>query len=343
MVVGLILINRRNIFLKRELCKGDKETMASLQEIADRLLRCSEVCIVYHIRPDGDCIGSAYALAIALQAAGIRTAVTGRDPVPKQYRYLTDAYVPDTLTDPVYLSLDTSSAYRTGTFENQHFTFCIDHHNGNSVSADYKYVEPDCGACSEIIYKLLLAMQCPVTKQIADLLYTALVTDTLCFRTSDADAQTFRTAAALAECGADIEKIGKQHMLYKSKGRMQIEDALRRSFHSTCGDRLLTGIILRADLAAADVEDSELEGINAYVEQIEEMQIGVTLRELPDGRTRCSVHTKDAISAHAICQRFGGGGHFHAAGCELDTPPEQSRAIVEAVCREYLGESGGSI
>ena len=310
--------------------------MTSLEEFGNALRVCRSVCIVYHIRPDGDCIGSAYALAIALQSVGIRTAVTGRDPVPKSFRRLTDAFVPDALDAPVWFVVDTSSPYRTGTFAEQHFTFCLDHHNGNSIAADYKYVEADCGACSEIVYKLLRVMEIPVTKQIADLLYTAIVTDTLCFRTSDASAQTFRTAAALAECGADIEEIGRRHMMYKSKGRRMVEKALENSLHITCGERLFSGIILLRDLAAAGVADSELEGINAYIEQFEEMCIGVTLRELPDGRTRCSVHTKGDISAHEICQRFGGGGHFHAAGCELDTAPEQSREIVEKVCREYL-------
>ena len=310
--------------------------MLTLHEMAQHLLRCKEVCIVYHIRPDGDCIGSAFALAFALQSAGIRAAVTGRDPVPRAFRYLTDAFVPDTLHDPVYFSLDTSSAYRTGPFAQQHFTFCIDHHNGNTVAADYKYVEPDCGACSEIIYKLLTEMQIRVTKQIADLLYTALVTDTLCFRTGDTDAQSFRTAAALAECGADVEKIGRRHMMKKTKGRMQVEAALQRSLHFLCEGQLITGILLLADLDAAGMDDSDLEGINAYIEQYADMRIGVTLREIPDGRTRCSVHTADEISAHEICRHFGGGGHRNAAGCELDAAPEQARGILEAYCKQIL-------
>lgn len=310
--------------------------MTPFKAMAQHLLNEKEICIVYHIRPDGDCIGSAYALATALQSIGVRTAVTGRDPVPKAFRRLTDAFVLDQLENPVWLSLDTSSPNRTGIYENQHFTYCIDHHNDNSIEADDRYVEPDCGACSEIIYKLLVEMQIPITKQIADLLYTALVTDTLCFRTSATSAQSFRTAAALAECGADIAEIGKRHMMYKTRGRMQIEDALRNSLHMTCGGRLITGIIMRRDLDAAGVADSDLEGINAYIEQFAEMQIGVTLRELPDGRTRCSVHTKRTISAHEICQRFGGGGHLHAAGCELDESPEQARVRVEQVCAEYL-------
>ena len=310
--------------------------MTSLEELAAHLRACRAVRIVYHIRPDGDCIGSAFALAMALQSVGIQTAVTGRDPVPAPFRYLTDQYVPDAPEDAVWISVDTSTPYRTGPFAEQHFTFCLDHHNGNTIEADYKYVEPDCGACGEIIYKLLCVMKIPVTKPIADLLYAAIVTDTLCFRTSDASAQTFRTAAALAECGADIENIGRRHMMYKSKGRREIEKALERRMHISCGEQLFSSIIFRSDLEAAGIADSDLEGINAYIEQYEEMRIGVTLRELPDGRTRCSIHTKGDIYAHEICQRFGGGGHLHASGCELNEPPEQAREIVEAVCREYL-------
>lgn len=310
--------------------------MAEFTELARHLRKEQEVCIVYHIRPDGDCIGSAYGLATALQSVGVRTAITGRDPVPNAFRSLTDVFQPDELQNPVYLSLDTSTPYRTGNFENQHFKYCIDHHSDNTIDAENKYVEPDCGACAEIIYKLLMEMQIPMTKQIADLLYTAIVTDTLCFRTAATTAQTFRIAAALAESGADIAEIGKQHMLYKSSARMQIEDALRNSLHISHDGRLITGIILRSDLEAAGIADSDLEAINSYVEQYAEMQIGVTLRELSDGRTRCSVHTKGAISAQKICQRFGGGGHFHAAGCELDDSPEQARERIERCCAEYL-------
>ena len=39
--------------------------------------------IVYHVRPDGDCIGSAYALALALQSIGKKCDVKGEYSVPK--------------------------------------------------------------------------------------------------------------------------------------------------------------------------------------------------------------------------------------------------------------------
>ena len=307
--------------------------------LENALAAASSVAILGHIHPDGDCIGSSFALALGLQSIGKRCAVVGRDPVPLIHQHMTNAVRQDELTSPVYFSVDAVSPQRTGNYADKHFTFCIDHHRSNSIDADYKYVEEDCGACSEIIFKLLNELNITITKQIADLLYTALVTDTRCFQTLDTNVQSFETAAELLKLGADTYEISRRNIFVKTKGRRMIEDFLKESLHFSCNDRLITGIITLNDLKTANIADSELEGINSYVEQYEEMLIGVTVRELPDGRSRCSTRTSGSISANDICAEHGGGGHFHAAVCELDESPEKARVIIEETSRKYLTES----
>lgn len=313
--------------------------LVTIKEIAEKLRTYDEFAIVYHIRPDGDCIGSSFALALGLQSIGKRCKVIGRDPVPQIHQHMTNAVPQDELTESVYFSVDAVSPKRTGNYVDKHFTFCIDHHRNNSIDADYKYVEEDCGACSDIIFKLLNEMNITITKQMADLLYTALVTDTRCFQTSDTSVQSFETAAALLKFGADAYEISKRNIFVKSKGRRMIEEFLKGSLHFSCEGMLITGIITLDNLRAANIADSELEGINSYVEQYEEMMIGVTVRELPDGRSRCSTRTSGSISANDICAEHGGGGHFRAAVCELYEPPEVARVIMEETCRKYLTES----
>jgi len=313
--------------------------LVTIKKMAEKLRIYDEYVIVYHIRPDGDCIGSSFALSLGLQSIGKRCKVVGRDPVPQIHRFMTNEVLQDTVTDPIYISVDAVSPQRTGNYADKHFTFCIDHHCNNSIDADFKYVEEDCGACSEVIFKLLKEMNITITKQIADLLYTALVTDTRCFQTSDTSVQSFETAAALTKLGADTYEISRRNIFVKSKGRRMIEDFLKNSLHFSCDDKLITGIITLDDLKAANIADSELEGINSYVEQYEEMLIGVTVRELPDGRSRCSTRTSGNISANEICAIHGGGGHYHAAVCELDEPPEEARAIMEETCKKFLIES----
>lgn len=152
--------------------------LVTIKEMAEKLRTYDEFVIIYHSRPDGDCIGSSFALALGLQSIGKRCNVVGRDLVPQIHQLMTNAVSQDELTSPVYFSVDAVSPQRTGNYADKHFTFCIDHHRNNSIDADYKYVEEDCGACSEIIFKLLNEMNIAITKQIANRLYTALVTDT---------------------------------------------------------------------------------------------------------------------------------------------------------------------
>lgn len=308
----------------------------SINELAEKLREYDEYRIVYHIRPDGDCIGSAYALCLALQSIGKKCDVVGQDSIPRVHHILTDNVRMDSLEFPVYIAVDSASLHRVGSYSDRHFTFCIDHHANTFNEADFRYVEKDGGACSEIIFKLIKAMGIHITEQIADFLYTALVTDTMCFRTSDTSVQSFETAAELTKLGADIYNIGRRNMFIKSVGRLKIESILRDSFHFTCDNQILTGVIMLNDLETAGVLDSDLEGINSMVEQIEGIRIGVTIRELPNGRMRCSVHTNGDISANEICRTHGGGGHFHAAGCELNTNAKTAREIMENTCKKFL-------
>lgn len=309
-----------------------------LVKIANELKKQKEVCIVYHIRPDGDCIGSSYGLALALQSIGIKCNVVGTHIVPNMQKYLTDKIKLDVLENPVYCAVDSASPQRVGDYAEKRFTFCIDHHENNSIEADYKYTEPQAGACSEIIFKLLRLMNIEITKDIADLLYTALVCDTMCFRTSDTKVQSFEVAAELAKSGADIFNIGRHNMFYKSKERIKLEGILKDSFKMIENGKIGTGIIMLNDLKTANILDSELEGINSLIDEIEELCIGTTIRELPDGRSRCSMRTKGIFHANEICEIHGGGGHVHAACCELSMTPLEARKVIEDTCLKYYKE-----
>lgn len=303
-----------------------------LIKIAEEMREQKEICIVYHIRPDGDCIGSSFALALALKSVGIKCNVVGTYEVPNMQKYLTDKVEPDVLENPVYCAVDSASPQRVGDYADKHFTFCIDHHENNSIEADFKYVEPTAGTCAEIIFKLIKLMNIEITKDIADLLYPGLVCDTMCFRTSDTRVQSFEVVAELTKYGTDIFTIGRHNMFYKSRERLHIEQILKTSFHFIEDGKIGTGIIMLEDLKTADILDSELEGINSLIDEIEELCIGTTIRELPDGRNRCSMRTRGIFHANEICAIFGGGGHIHAACCELDMTPEWARIVIEDNC-----------
>lgn len=306
------------------------------KQMAEEIKKYDQFVVVYHIRPDGDCIGSSYALGLALQALGKKCVVKGQDDVPPDHHFMTDQVTWDEVTDPVWISVDTATQERTGTFSDRHYKFCIDHHRNNNVDAEFKYIEEDCGACAEIIFKVIKAFGIKITKQIADFLYTGLVMDTMCFRTTDTNAQSFMTAAELAELGADIYGLGRRHMFTKKPGRIKIEKYLQDSLHFINDGQIVTGVITQEELKKAGILLTELESINSFVEQIEGVKIGITIRELENGTSRCSVRTTGTLAADLMCKVYGGGGHLNAAGCVLDCPPEEARKKLEETAAKLL-------
>ena len=55
-----------------------------LDEILDAIRRAKTICVVGHVRPDGDCIGSQVGLALALQNFGKQVTVWNEDAVPQK-------------------------------------------------------------------------------------------------------------------------------------------------------------------------------------------------------------------------------------------------------------------
>ena len=59
---------------------------------AELLMQRDNITLLCHRRPDGDTVGSAFALYYALRQLGKEVRVLCADPLPQQYRYL---YGPD--------------------------------------------------------------------------------------------------------------------------------------------------------------------------------------------------------------------------------------------------------
>ena len=305
-------------------------------EMAEKLKHIRQARIYFHKKPDGDAVGAAYGLALGLQAHGIPCELRCSDPVPAAYRWMTDQVPTCALEQPTEIAVDTAAPGRLGRYKDQPIDLCIDHHEGNTIQAAYKYVVPEASSCSELVFWLLRDMGTVITPEIASLRYTGLVTDTSAFRSRSTNAASLQAAAELASCGAPVARLARQYTLYKTPQRMEIERVLTNSFHYTCGGRILGCFFSYPDMVRIHTNDSELEGLNVIVEQVEGVEIGIVVRETAPNHCRVSVRTGSAYDAAAICARLGGGGHAHAAGCELEGKPADVLTRVEAVCAQQI-------
>lgn len=304
-----------------------------LKDMAAELKKFTAAKIYFHKSPDGDAIGSAYALAFALHSLGIKCEPVCEDSVPGRYGFLTDGFCQEASEDAALIAVDSASPSRLGNVTISKFDFCIDHHEDNSIKAVYKYVDKNSSSCCEIIYQLILGMGVPVTKQIADLLYAGIVTDTSCFRGERTTPASLRAAAELAGYGADIVEIGRRFCLLKDRARMGIENALRQNLQYSDEDNRILGTFYRyEDLQKNGIKDSDLEGLNAFIDQVEGISIGIVVREISPGYCRISVRTYGPYNAGEICAAFGGGGHADCSGANMKGMPEAVLKQVEKEC-----------
>ena len=100
-------------------------------------------------------------------------------------------------------------------------------------------------------------------------------------------------------------------------------------------DRCAVVYVTRELIEKAGVSDDELDGIAALTRQIEGVEAGVFFKEVDNG-FKASVRTGDTVDASAVCKRFGGGGHFRAAGCTIESSLEDAVREIVLVISEYL-------
>ena len=166
----------------------------SLTEIIENLKSHDDFYILTHQYPDGDTLGSAFALCRALQLQGKRARVLCPDVIAPKYEYLKRGIKPQTDFEPKYIiSVDVADANLLGRLKETYggiVDMCIDHHSSNTGYAKCSYVDGTKAAAAEIIYEVIKLLGVDFDVDIASCIYTAISTDTGCFRYTNATPQS---------------------------------------------------------------------------------------------------------------------------------------------------------
>ena len=290
--------------------------------------------ILTHEYPDGDTLGSGFALCLVLQQMGKKARVITTS-VPKDFTFLQKGIEPQEFEAQTVVSVDVADEKLLGCNREKYegrIDLCIDHHMTNKVSAPLMLKDGHAAANCEILYKLFRYMNIEFTREIANNLYTGVSTDTGCFRYTNTTAETLRIGADIIEIGCDSAYINKVMFETKSRKRVALErevfDTIEYCFNDRCAIIAATLDIQKK----VGVGDDELEGLASIPRQIEGVKIGITMRERAEGVFKVSVRTNRGFNAAHICERLGGGGHSAAAGCTVaGTLAEAKQKLKDAV------------
>lgn len=308
----------------------------SVKECADILREKDNILILTHANPDGDTLGSGFALCRALMKIGKICAVINADDIPKKYNYLFDDIVEIKFKPDYVVAVDVATVNLLGGLEEQYkIDMCIDHHSTNTEYANLLLLEDVPAAC-QIMYEVVLALGVEVDKKIADCLYTGLTTDTGCFRYDSTTAQTYRVAADLIDAGADNGRINRIMFETKSKTYARLERLAIESMRFYEHERVAVITVTQEMFQFTGSNAQETEGLAPLTRQIEGVEIGITIQERPDGTCKASIRTFESVNAAKLAACFGGGGHAQAAGCKFDCHVKEARRLLVDKCREML-------
>lgn len=313
----------------------------NLSELCEYLKTHDDYIILTHISPDGDTLGSAYALALGLLSIGKRAFVVCNDEIPHKYDYFVKAAALKSFDYKTIISVDVADAKLLGSLYEKYsdkIELNIDHHISNTRYANNLYLDATASATAECIYDILMAMNIEITSIMANALYTGIATDTGCFKYSNVTPKTHLIAAELYKYGIDAAEINRVMFDTKSRNRIELEKMVLETAEFLFDERCLMLTVTSEMQEKSGCEQSDLEGVAAISRSVEGVLCGVSIKQSEKDVYKISLRTYPPLDASAICATLGGGGHVSAAGCTLEGSLEEVRAEITAAVGKAFEE-----
>lgn len=311
--------------------------MNIITKIANIIRQKKSFIICGHLNPDGDVIGSSFALYRILKALDKDVLIAFDPPaVPKKYNLrlpkvkilpAADIGEIDTL-----IALECPMPKRLGNLKDKALgaktLINIDHHQDNAMYGHLNVVFPNAAATTEIIYKIAVEMGARITPEIATHLYMGLVTDTGRFQYSNTNADTLKLAARLVEAGAEPAEVFQQ--VYENTSYAALLQLGMLAANSMIEDNILIWSYIDKKKVSLPADPGDTENLIDHLRAVSGPEVAMLIK-IDNGESKVSLRSKGVINVAKIAETMGGGGHPNAAGFSCKLPLEK---IVEKIRKE---------
>ena len=308
----------------------DKE----ISEINHLLVPENNIVIVTHYNPDGDAIGSSLGLKHYLKTKGIDAIVITPNDFPKFLKWMPEAkkiliadYKRKMAGEAIYnadviFCLDFNSPSRIGILgdwvtKSRAKKVLIDHHQ-MPEQFDYVYSDTTVPATCQMVYHFIQANNDEklVNLDIAQCLYTGIMTDTGGFRFRSTSATTHRIVADLIEKGADPAVITSNTWDTNTISRLHLLSLVLSRIELTKEGKVAILWLKRSELKEYGFEKGDTEGFVNYGLSVLGTKMAVFFMEdLYEDFIKISFRSKDSVDTNQFARKhFYGGGHIIASG-----------------------------
>jgi phosphoesterase RecJ-like protein len=297
--------------------------------IAARIKASRRIVVTSHLRPDGDSLCTALALALMGGLLGKETAVINHDPTPLPFcgfpgfAGIRIGPIRPADFDTIIL-LECADVSRSGHEGiDGAFKINIDHHYSNTPYADINWIDPEAPAVGEMAFDLSRFLGIRPTPEIAEHLYCAIVSDTGSFQFSNTTPRALAAATELARLGASPIRVAEK--LYNNNRPEKIQLLGRVLSTLTMNPKGNIAIIsmFRRDTESLNIKEIDTEDMTTLARSIRGVEMVMFFKEMAVETFRVSLRSKGSANAARVAEHFGGGGHVHASGFTVHGPYER--------------------
>ncbi|WIV10904.1 bifunctional oligoribonuclease/PAP phosphatase NrnA [Proteiniborus sp. MB09-C3] len=297
----------------------------------------NNICIVSHVNPDGDSIGSVLALGLALKRNGYRNiTMLIPDEIPNNLMFLLgiDLIQKEISVEKIDLliALDCGDMERIGInkalLESIDFIINIDHHVTNKGFGDINVVDPCSSSTGEMIYRFLELMKVKLDKDIATSLYVAISTDTGSFKYDNTTPVTHMIVSGLLNIGIDINLININLYQSRSIEKTNLLIASLNTLELLKHKKIALVVVTREMIRKCNATINDADIIIDFIRDIDGVEIACIIKEIDDKLIKVSFRSKNYADVSVIAKNFNGGGHVKASGCTLYSSIEEGKILI---------------
>lgn len=307
-----------------------------LSQVVELIENKNTFGITTHIKPDGDGVGSSLGLCWLLRSLGKTAEVIVHGDVPPAYKSLPgadeirDVKTVDSKYDAIFV-IECSDLSRPGIAGlDSEFTVNIDHHATSEHFGTINWIDSTASAVGEMIYNLCKAIGGRVTKEIAECVYMALVTDTGSFHFSNTTDRTLKVASELVKAGvkpaAISEAVYNNYPWSRVELMRQVMGTIKRHDDGRIASMRQTLEMRRI----ANAVDGDNNGFVNIPLAARDVLASIYMREIGGDKYRVSLRSKGDINVARVAEKFGGGGHANASGCSVEGDWDEKEAEIVA-------------
>ncbi len=278
------------------------------------------IVLIAHINPDADSLGAASAMythLMRLEKKVTLFCVTERIN-PRL------AFLPwfDKIRHQFPASADLAIGFDCGAYKRLGVDIScslinVDHHKSNERYGDINVIDTTAISTTQVLFDAFREKGIKINPKMATALYAGLLDDSHGFLAPKTNTRSFAMAAELIEAKAALSECADELFHQHSLAALRLKGLMLSKMHLLFDARLVVHLVTKEMMAQTGGREVDCEAPLEESMGLPHVEVALMLRENRNGTLKGSLRSRGDIDVEVIAKHFGGGGHMHAAGFDI--------------------------